>query len=93
MEKEECRRVVFSSLFQGNIASRLSQVKNKQTKKPQNYWKGERVPIDDIRLLYNHLSFRLAFFEIKYQFYKRDQLMKRAVRHYSEEVNFSQVFV
>uniref|UniRef100_A0A8V1A6A7 Vacuolar protein sorting 13 homolog C n=1 Tax=Gallus gallus TaxID=9031 RepID=A0A8V1A6A7_CHICK len=31
------------------------------------------------------LIFKLAFFEIKYQFYKRDQLMKRAVRHYSEE--------
>ncbi|POI30227.1 hypothetical protein CIB84_006023 [Bambusicola thoracicus] len=31
------------------------------------------------------LIFKLAFFEIKYQFYKRDQLMKRAVRHYSEQ--------
>ncbi|XP_032555500.1 vacuolar protein sorting-associated protein 13C isoform X1 [Chiroxiphia lanceolata] len=29
--------------------------------------------------------FKLAFFEIKYQFYKRDQLMKRVVRHYSEQ--------
>uniref|UniRef100_A0A669P889 Vacuolar protein sorting 13 homolog C n=1 Tax=Phasianus colchicus TaxID=9054 RepID=A0A669P889_PHACC len=32
------------------------------------------------------LIFKLAYFEIKYQFYKRDQLMKRAVRHYSEQV-------
>ncbi|NWT48446.1 VP13C protein, partial [Chroicocephalus maculipennis] len=32
------------------------------------------------------LIFKLAFFEIKYQFYKRDQLMKRAVRHYSEQL-------
>uniref|UniRef100_A0A803Y8M6 Vacuolar protein sorting-associated protein 13 VPS13 adaptor binding domain-containing protein n=1 Tax=Meleagris gallopavo TaxID=9103 RepID=A0A803Y8M6_MELGA len=31
------------------------------------------------------LIFKLAYFEIKYQFYKRDQLMKRAVRHYSEQ--------
>ncbi|XP_064013497.1 intermembrane lipid transfer protein VPS13C isoform X2 [Pogoniulus pusillus] len=31
------------------------------------------------------LIFKLAFFEIKYQFYKRDQLMKRVVRHYSEQ--------
>ncbi|XP_065589593.1 intermembrane lipid transfer protein VPS13C [Cyrtonyx montezumae] len=31
------------------------------------------------------LIFKLAFFQIKYQFYKRDQLMKRAVRHYSEQ--------
>ncbi|XP_056201858.1 intermembrane lipid transfer protein VPS13C isoform X2 [Falco biarmicus] len=32
------------------------------------------------------LIFKLAFFEIKYQFYKRDQLMKRVVRHYSEQL-------
>uniref|UniRef100_A0A8B9UJI6 Vacuolar protein sorting 13 homolog C n=1 Tax=Anas zonorhyncha TaxID=75864 RepID=A0A8B9UJI6_9AVES len=31
------------------------------------------------------LIFKLAFFQIKYQFYKRDQLMKRVVRHYSEQ--------
>uniref|UniRef100_A0A8C6J0B0 Uncharacterized protein n=1 Tax=Melopsittacus undulatus TaxID=13146 RepID=A0A8C6J0B0_MELUD len=31
------------------------------------------------------LIFKLAFFEIKYQFYKRDQLMKRVARHYSEQ--------
>ncbi|XP_006275410.2 intermembrane lipid transfer protein VPS13C isoform X1 [Alligator mississippiensis] len=31
------------------------------------------------------LIFKLAFFEIKYQFYKRDQLMWRVVRHYSEQ--------
>uniref|UniRef100_A0A672UQW1 Vacuolar protein sorting 13 homolog C n=1 Tax=Strigops habroptila TaxID=2489341 RepID=A0A672UQW1_STRHB len=31
------------------------------------------------------LIFKLAFFEMKYQFYKRDQLMKRVVRHYSEQ--------
>ncbi|NXM65950.1 VP13C protein, partial [Serilophus lunatus] len=31
------------------------------------------------------LIFKLAFFEIKYQFYKRDQLMKRVIRHYSEQ--------
>ncbi|KAL9838010.1 intermembrane lipid transfer protein VPS13C-like [Geothlypis trichas] len=29
--------------------------------------------------------FKLAFFEIKYQFYKRDQLRMRVVRHYSEQ--------
>ncbi|NXK87404.1 VP13C protein, partial [Formicarius rufipectus] len=29
--------------------------------------------------------FKLAFFEIQYQFYKRDQLLKRVVRHYSEQ--------
>lgn len=40
-----------------------------------------------------YLSFRLAFFQIKYQFYKRDQLMKRVVRHYSEQVSFSEAFV
>nr|XP_021141464.1 vacuolar protein sorting-associated protein 13C [Columba livia] len=32
------------------------------------------------------LIFKLAFFEIKYQFYKRDQLMKIVVRHYSEQL-------
>ncbi|KAF1520163.1 Vacuolar protein sorting-associated protein 13C, partial [Eudyptes sclateri] len=32
------------------------------------------------------LIFKLAFFEIKYQFYKRDQLMKRVVIHYSEQL-------
>ncbi|NWR61722.1 VP13C protein, partial [Bucorvus abyssinicus] len=32
------------------------------------------------------LIFKLAFFEIKYQFYKRDQLMKRVIRHYSEQL-------
>uniref|UniRef100_A0A8C3ETW0 Vacuolar protein sorting 13 homolog C n=1 Tax=Corvus moneduloides TaxID=1196302 RepID=A0A8C3ETW0_CORMO len=31
------------------------------------------------------LIFKLAFFEIKYQFYKRDQLRMRVVRHYSEQ--------
>uniref|UniRef100_A0A8D0H4F6 Vacuolar protein sorting 13 homolog C n=1 Tax=Sphenodon punctatus TaxID=8508 RepID=A0A8D0H4F6_SPHPU len=31
------------------------------------------------------LIFKLAFFEIKYQFYRRDQLMWRVVRHYSEQ--------
>ncbi|NXN96195.1 VP13C protein, partial [Rhinopomastus cyanomelas] len=31
------------------------------------------------------LIFKLAYFEIKYQFYKRDQLMKRVIRHYSEQ--------
>uniref|UniRef100_A0A669P4S7 Vacuolar protein sorting 13 homolog C n=1 Tax=Phasianus colchicus TaxID=9054 RepID=A0A669P4S7_PHACC len=39
------------------------------------------------------LIFKLAYFEIKYQFYKRDQLMKRAVRHYSEQVSFNQAFL
>uniref|UniRef100_A0A674HQ89 Vacuolar protein sorting 13 homolog C n=1 Tax=Taeniopygia guttata TaxID=59729 RepID=A0A674HQ89_TAEGU len=29
--------------------------------------------------------FKLAFFEIKYQFYKRDQLRMRVIRHYSEQ--------
>uniref|UniRef100_A0A8U8C327 Uncharacterized protein n=1 Tax=Geospiza parvula TaxID=87175 RepID=A0A8U8C327_GEOPR len=29
--------------------------------------------------------FKLAFFEIKYQFYKRDQLRMRVMRHYSEQ--------
>ncbi|KAM6308390.1 intermembrane lipid transfer protein VPS13C isoform 2-T2 [Aegotheles albertisi] len=38
------------------------------------------------------LIFKLAFFEIKYQFYKRDQLMKRVVRHYSEQF-LKQVYV
>ncbi|KAM8804771.1 intermembrane lipid transfer protein VPS13C [Eudromia elegans] len=32
------------------------------------------------------LIFKLAFFEIKYQFYKRDQLMKRVVIHYGEQL-------
>ncbi|KFZ60287.1 Vacuolar protein sorting-associated protein 13C, partial [Podiceps cristatus] len=32
------------------------------------------------------LIFKLAFFEIQYQFYKRDQLMKRVVGHYSEQL-------
>ncbi|XP_010138739.1 PREDICTED: vacuolar protein sorting-associated protein 13C, partial [Buceros rhinoceros silvestris] len=32
------------------------------------------------------LIFKLAFFEIKYQFYKRHQLMKRVIRHYSEQL-------
>uniref|UniRef100_A0A8C0J913 Vacuolar protein sorting 13 homolog C n=1 Tax=Chelonoidis abingdonii TaxID=106734 RepID=A0A8C0J913_CHEAB len=31
------------------------------------------------------LIFKLAFFEIKYQFYRRDELMRRAVTHYSEQ--------
>ncbi|RMB94467.1 hypothetical protein DUI87_29278 [Hirundo rustica rustica] len=31
------------------------------------------------------LIFKLAFFEIKYQFYKRDQLRMRVIRHYSEQ--------
>ncbi|NXH49725.1 VP13C protein, partial [Dicaeum eximium] len=31
------------------------------------------------------LIFKLAFFEIKYQFYKRDQLRMRVVTHYSEQ--------
>ncbi|XP_068131864.1 intermembrane lipid transfer protein VPS13C isoform X2 [Hyperolius riggenbachi] len=31
------------------------------------------------------LIFKLACFEIKYQFYKRDQLMKLVIRHYSEQ--------
>lgn len=29
---------------------------------------------------------RLAFFEVKYQFYRRDKLMWAVVRHYSEQV-------
>ncbi|XP_053575277.1 LOW QUALITY PROTEIN: intermembrane lipid transfer protein VPS13C [Bombina bombina] len=31
------------------------------------------------------LIFKLACFEVKYQFYKREQLMKLVVRHYSEQ--------
>ncbi|XP_066448424.1 intermembrane lipid transfer protein VPS13C isoform X2 [Eleutherodactylus coqui] len=31
------------------------------------------------------LIFKLACFEVKYKFYKRDQLMKLVVRHYSEQ--------
>ncbi|XP_012972859.1 vacuolar protein sorting-associated protein 13C isoform X2 [Mesocricetus auratus] len=31
------------------------------------------------------LIFKLAYFEIRYQFYKRDQLMWSVVRHYSEQ--------
>uniref|UniRef100_A0A8C0VLI3 Vacuolar protein sorting 13 homolog C n=1 Tax=Cyanistes caeruleus TaxID=156563 RepID=A0A8C0VLI3_CYACU len=31
------------------------------------------------------LIFKLAFFEIKYQFYKTDQLRTRVIRHYSEQ--------
>ncbi|XP_063782573.1 intermembrane lipid transfer protein VPS13C isoform X2 [Pseudophryne corroboree] len=31
------------------------------------------------------LVFKLACFEVKYQFYKRDQLLKLVVRHYSEQ--------
>lgn len=30
--------------------------------------------------------FRLAFFEVKYQFYRQDKLMWAVVRHYSEQV-------
>ncbi|KAM4675969.1 intermembrane lipid transfer protein VPS13C [Discoglossus pictus] len=31
------------------------------------------------------LIFKLACFEVKYQFYKRDQLMRLVIRHYSEQ--------
>ncbi|XP_074863378.1 intermembrane lipid transfer protein VPS13C isoform X3 [Carettochelys insculpta] len=31
------------------------------------------------------LIFKLAFFEIKYQFYRRDELIRRVVTHYSEQ--------
>lgn len=31
------------------------------------------------------LIFKLAYYEIQYQFYKRDQLMWSVVRHYSEQ--------
>uniref|UniRef100_A0A8C2TPH2 Vacuolar protein sorting-associated protein 13 VPS13 adaptor binding domain-containing protein n=1 Tax=Coturnix japonica TaxID=93934 RepID=A0A8C2TPH2_COTJA len=56
---------------------------------------GEMIAIHSLNLLLksigatltdvDDLIFKLAYFEIKYQFYKRDQLMKRAVRHYSEQ--------
>ncbi|KAM6058763.1 intermembrane lipid transfer protein VPS13C isoform 2-T2 [Chlamydotis macqueenii] len=56
---------------------------------------GEMIAIHSLNLLLksigatltdvDDLIFKLAFFEIKYQFYKRDQLMKRVVRHYSEQ--------
>ncbi|KAF1393337.1 hypothetical protein PFLUV_G00038030 [Perca fluviatilis] len=31
------------------------------------------------------LIFKLAFFEVRYQFYRRDKLMRAVVRHYSEQ--------
>ncbi|XP_027707786.1 vacuolar protein sorting-associated protein 13C [Vombatus ursinus] len=31
------------------------------------------------------LIFKLAYYEVQYQFYKRDQLMRSVVRHYSEQ--------
>ncbi|XP_077419043.1 intermembrane lipid transfer protein VPS13C isoform X3 [Vanacampus margaritifer] len=31
------------------------------------------------------LVFKLAYFEVKYQFYRRDKLMRAALRHYSEQ--------
>ncbi|XP_077376530.1 intermembrane lipid transfer protein VPS13C isoform X2 [Festucalex cinctus] len=31
------------------------------------------------------LIFKLAYFEVKYQFYRRDKLMRAALRHYSEQ--------
>ncbi|NWH59236.1 VP13C protein, partial [Geococcyx californianus] len=58
--------------------------------------RGEMIAIHSLNLLLksigatltdvDDLIFKLAFFEIRYQFYKRDQLMKRVVRHYSEQL-------
>lgn len=31
-------------------------------------------------------SIRLAFFEVKYQFYRREELIKEAAGHYGEQV-------
>lgn len=36
--------------------------------------------------LHGLLSYRLAFFEVRYQFYRRDKLMWAVIRHYSEQV-------
>ncbi|XP_075288131.1 intermembrane lipid transfer protein VPS13C isoform X2 [Opisthocomus hoazin] len=57
---------------------------------------GEMIAIHSLNLLLksigatltdvDDLIFKLAFFEITYQFYKRDQLMKRVARHYSEQL-------
>jgi len=30
--------------------------------------------------------FRLAYFEVKYQFYRREKLMWAVIRHYTEQV-------
>ncbi|XP_036096076.1 vacuolar protein sorting-associated protein 13C isoform X1 [Molossus molossus] len=57
--------------------------------------KQEMIAINSINLLLksigatltdvDDLIFKLAYYEIRYQFYKRDQLMWSVVRHYSEQ--------
>uniref|UniRef100_A0A8C3HXX4 Vacuolar protein sorting 13 homolog C n=1 Tax=Chrysemys picta bellii TaxID=8478 RepID=A0A8C3HXX4_CHRPI len=57
--------------------------------------KKEMIAIHSINLLLksigatltdvDDLIFKLAFFEIKYQFYRRDELLRRVVTHYSEQ--------
>ncbi|XP_036909925.1 vacuolar protein sorting-associated protein 13C isoform X2 [Sturnira hondurensis] len=57
--------------------------------------KGEMIAVHSINLLLksigatltdvDDLIFKLAYYEIRYQFYKRDQLMWSVIRHYSEQ--------
>uniref|UniRef100_A0A803T771 Vacuolar protein sorting 13 homolog C n=1 Tax=Anolis carolinensis TaxID=28377 RepID=A0A803T771_ANOCA len=57
--------------------------------------KGEMIAIHSVNLLLksigatltdvDDLIFKLAFFEIKYQFYKRDELMWRVIGHYRDQ--------
>lgn len=61
-----------------------------------NQEKRELIPIHSVNLLLksigatltdvDDLIFKLAYYEIRYQFYNRDQLMWSVVRHYSEQV-------
>ncbi|XP_057578649.1 intermembrane lipid transfer protein VPS13C isoform X2 [Hippopotamus amphibius kiboko] len=60
-----------------------------------NQGKQEMIPIHSVNLLLksigatltdvDDLIFKLAYYEIRYQFYNRDQLMWSVVRHYSEQ--------
>ncbi|CAI9176855.1 unnamed protein product [Rangifer tarandus platyrhynchus] len=60
-----------------------------------NQEKQEMIPIHSVNLLLksigatltdvDDLIFKLAYYEIRYQFYNRDQLMWSVVRHYSEQ--------